>query len=864
MSQLLIKNIINKKDKSRQHTHRWFGHGQYARLLSLTDENTVVEIRYKLHGLLKKTVPPNVLKWNAITEKIPPKKIIRMFADLDFKPETFSKEPDFHRHIATLIHLYKQTVERCIDSSITEWYVATRMLYKFHIHFPTVIVSTTQAKQINEEFREAFKQHEQLKEFYSDSGVDSSVYSTGLRMLWCHKGNMIKEDDLQNAITEHLQQFPNVPYEYCYYLIDPESLKPLEPKIVHLERCSIITDDNVNCTVTVTAVPQEIVKTTKEQFIVTNQETDASTEVELSEEAKMIVRKEIVTRWTCYEHSDINKIIDFRNYIIAAITKKTCPIKGGEHSKNHPYAVICADGIRIKCHNVQCSTVVSNIYPISIELQKFLEESGKRLIPYAEGYLIKNILSQIYIPQWHEDKQSAFTAYLNNYLAMYVGPYSELMYLYRETPETPWLVYSKEKIRERLNKFNTAVQYTDNDQVKTHHIRIYETWMTNINRREINTIVLDTRYIGDDPEHPNIWNVWTGFKARPAKVWEEEIIAPVLYHIKQVYCAGDEIKYNYFLDWLAHLVKQPSKKIGTAIMLKGVQGTGKNVILDWLGREVIGCRHYTEYNSMEELNSRFNSDSEYKILIICNEISNFGGCIKTNDTLKNKITNQKVRIERKGIDPVSGDDFSNYIFTSNNSWTLRITADDRRYNVFETSPIHKGDMEYFSNLIECLERPETADAFLGYLFSRRLNCICRREYVNDKSVPLRNVHEALWTDEKREMMMFSKESIVTFVEKLLLNEVKISSISHKGDELKVGSKELYQSYCTFHDEGNYFQRKLDEEVFAKAFSKETEKYPGRFLQKKVGPSNKRRRGYLIYTETLLTASSTDGEEEDSD
>ena len=460
------------------------------------------------------------------------------------------------------------------------------------------------------------------------------------------------------------------------------------------------------------------------------------------------------------------------------------------------------------------------------------------------------MLRQIYIPQWSEDLQSAFTAYLNNYVAMFLGPQGGVSYLYRNTPDTPWCLYSKERVREILNKFNTKVTYVSDGVVKSHHIRIFETWMTNINRREITKVILNTTYMGDDPEHPEIWNVWTGFNVRPEKVIDNSIIEPILYHIKEVYCCGDERKYNCFLDWLTHLVKEPSKKIGTAFILRGPQGAGKNIILDWFGRSVIGSQHYHEYNCMEDLLNRFNSDSEYKIFCICNEISNWGGCLKTNDILKNRITNQRTRIEKKGIDAVSAEDYQNFIFTTNNDWVVRVTSDDRRYNVLETSAKHKGDAQYFSKLARCLEQVETAEHFLGYLFSRPLNCVCGGKFVSDTNATLINVHEAIWTEEKKDLLSMSKESITSFVD--CISEGKIHFLNHttlNDGRIAVNNPDLYRSYCTYHDQGNFASRKLDIQKFGIAFRKEIERFPLLIEKKVMGPKECRIKGWAIRATT---------------
>jgi hypothetical protein len=77
---------------------------------------------------------------------------------------------------------------------------------------------------------------------------------------------------------------------------------------------------------------------------------------------------------------------------------------------------------------------------------------------------------------------------------------------------------------------------------------------------------------------------------------------------------------------------------------------------------VIGSRYYNTINDIEQVVGRFNSESENKLLTICDEIQNYGGAHKSNDKLKSLITQTQQKIERKGLDIQTINDFNNYIF----------------------------------------------------------------------------------------------------------------------------------------------------------------------------------------------------------
>jgi len=56
-------------------------------------------------------------------------------------------------------------------------------------------------------------------------------------------------------------------------------------------------------------------------------------------------------------------------------------------------------------------------------------------------------------------------------------------------------------------------------------------------------------------------------------------------------CGDDEKHYEYFLNYIAHMIQKPNEKISIAFIFKGKQGTGKNTLLDTIGN-LINKQHY--------------------------------------------------------------------------------------------------------------------------------------------------------------------------------------------------------------------------------------------------------------------------------
>ena len=92
-------------------------------------------------------------------------------------------------------------------------------------------------------------------------------------------------------------------------------------------------------------------------------------------------------------------------------------------------------------------------------------------------------------------------------------------------------------------------------------------------------------------------------------------------------------------------MQKPYKKIGVAILLKSKQGAGKNIIWEWIADFIIGKKYSLVINDIDRLLGRFNVIIQNKLLTICDEISNYGGAYKSNNKLKNLITQSEQVIE---------------------------------------------------------------------------------------------------------------------------------------------------------------------------------------------------------------------------
>ena len=286
-----------------------------------------------------------------------------------------------------------------------------------------------------------------------------------------------------------------------------------------------------------------------------------------------------------------------------------------------------------------------------------------------------------------------------------------------------WYLKTPSKAKDHFNKEKFSYTYTDeNDKTKEIKINPFNVWCEWIERREV-------RAIGFDPKqknNPDIFNLWNGFNISKevADGYDPKLAQPILDHIKELWCKGNEEHYNYVLNLFAHYIQKPHIKTGVLLALKSKQGGGKGIILEKLG-QIIGDDHYCQNSNAKFLFGDFNGQLEGKILINLDEAF-WGGDKALEGVVKNKITERRQTINKKNKENYVIDDYANYIITTNNDWFAGTSEDDRRHYCLElhnkiSGRMNKKTKEYVKPVLDA-----PAEAFANILYNRDISDYCPR------------------------------------------------------------------------------------------------------------------------------------------
>ena len=210
-------------------------------------------------------------------------------------------------------------------------------------------------------------------------------------------------------------------------------------------------------------------------------------------------------------------------------------------------------------------------------------------------------------------------------------------------------------------------------------------------------------------------------------------------HIMEGIASGDNKLAAWIMAWMARIVQEPGGgRPGTAIVLKGKRGTGKNVFTDIFGK-LFGC-HYKLLDKSGQLTGRFNNHFKDALLVMANEAF-WAGDKDAEGTLKSLITEPTINIEAKGKDQYPVKNHVNLIMASNNDWVVPAGLEERRFCVVEVSDKHMQDKKHFGPIIDQMRKYGGLEAMLyDLLYKAKISKFDLRKIPQTKALLDQKIH----------------------------------------------------------------------------------------------------------------------------
>jgi Family of unknown function (DUF5906) len=251
----------------------------------------------------------------------------------------------------------------------------------------------------------------------------------------------------------------------------------------------------------------------------------------------------------------------------------------------------------------------------------------------------------------------------------------------------------------------------------------------------------------------------------------------ILNHMEEVLCSSDK-KQTYYMKNLVMRIAIGQKLQKTMFLYSG-PGTGKTMLTWFLRERVLGPKITVKKASEKIITGQFNKELEGKCLLVLEEMSNSKSTdwITFANRLKDFIDSDTLTIEEKHRTPYPVANITNLIISSNNSKTIRLDRNDRRYFIPDISEKYVengiGMDHYYAPLDSAIKNPEVGKAFYSYA----LEYVKLNPDFNERKIPMTATKLMMINRDNNKVHEFIKEKYV---------------IQHK--ELSESSSGLYHDF----------------------------------------------------------------------
>ena len=166
-------------------------------------------------------------------------------------------------------------------------------------------------------------------------------------------------------------------------------------------------------------------------------------------------------------------------------------------------------------------------------------------------------------------------------------------------------------------------------------------------------------------------------------------------------CNGNVEHYEFLLSWMARLFQKPGEQGEIAVVLCGIEGTGKGTLAKAIKR-LLG-QHAIAISNARHLTGNFNAHLRDSVFLFADEAF-FAGDKSHIGALKALITEPTLTIEAKYQNAIEAPNFIHLMMASNEAWVVPASLEARRFFVLSTSDRRANDHEYFAAIHEELER----------------------------------------------------------------------------------------------------------------------------------------------------------------
>jgi hypothetical protein len=304
-----------------------------------------------------------------------------------------------------------------------------------------------------------------------------------------------------------------------------------------------------------------------------------------------------------------NNLIQLKN----KLGSRKCPISNITHENNNAYLVIKDGKLNYCCHSDNCKGKHKTIY----------EQKEEKILLHNEPPF------KWYYNEYHKNKEvyykhkthtedfvklkKMFYNEINEYIVKITGA-SEVYYLYRveDDGKIDWKTKKEKSFRNVFKEYNIFEGRVC--------ILGINTYLSFVNKKTY--LYEDCKPYENENEIPkNTFNTYTGLTITKKISFEKGNSDPtnILDFIFKAWALENKEHYDHILNWMAHLIQKPWIKMKTSLVLQGLEGCGKGMIIQILGK-IIGSNYFFQPTDISDILGQFNFMLDNKLLVYANEM----------------------------------------------------------------------------------------------------------------------------------------------------------------------------------------------------------------------------------------------------
>lgn len=292
--------------------------------------------------------------------------------------------------------------------------------------------------------------------------------------------------------------------------------------------------------------------------------------------------------------------------------------------------------------------------------------------------------------------------------------------------EIKWKTTTRTILESMLEGFCVEVEKEVRGKVKMVTVSVAKEYFKSLDRNWVKYMKYDPRELPGIHGHTML-NTFMGFPFHnlfnPGMVpnfapQDVKIIEVIVFHLYEVLCRGNKEIYQLVKEWLRMVRQHPWFRPEVVLVFIGEEGTGKSQFFKYYAR--IFGRNAVYLADPKSLLTKFSGDQmDDKVLICCDE-ANF-----SNDAcgsgLKNLVTAEERKHEKKGLNAKQIKNYLNGIFTTNKKDCLPVDSGrNRRYFPVHVNDEFKDDLKYFDELERHIDNPHGMAVFDFWLRCKKV------------------------------------------------------------------------------------------------------------------------------------------------